>query len=422
MSTSTVISVEGISKKYRLGVFGGATLADDLKMKWAKVRGKPNPLAPLDVEGDSTRDGDHFWALRNLGFEVKQGEILGVIGKNGAGKSTLLKLLSQITGPTSGSIKIKGRTASLLEVGTGFHPELTGRENIFLNGAVLGMKKAEIKDKVEEIIAFSGIKHHIDTPVKRYSSGMKVRLGFAVAAHLEPEILIVDEVLAVGDAEFQRKCLGKMKDVAGSGRTILFVSHNMSSIRSLCSRVVWLSNGTVQEDGPTEEVVRNYLNNYVTSEEEIHWMDLSEAPGIEEVKLVKVALRKESTDQLLLTDQSFKIEIGFVNLGIDDGDLRVNIHLINSSDITVLASALVEGLPRENIGKLGEYTFQCEVPANLLNSDDYRVAVNFVRRGKLLWRCDDTIGFQIHNQVNSNGISFGRKIGVVRPILNWVKV
>ena len=200
-----------MKKRYRLGVIGGATLADELKVIWARILGRPNPLVPLEQEVDPQREGEHFWALRGVSFEVQEGEILGVIGKNGAGKSTLLKLLSRITIPTAGAIRIKGRTSSLLEVGTGFHPELTGRENIYLNGAILGMDQSEIERKINEIIAFSGIRHHIDTPVKRYSSGMKVRLGFAVAAHLEPEILIIDEVLAVGDAEFQRKCLGKME-------------------------------------------------------------------------------------------------------------------------------------------------------------------------------------------------------------------
>ena len=230
---STVISVEQVSKAYRLGQIGGGTLKEDFARWCAKLSGKPDPLLKIGQEHHARRMGEQFWALENVSFEVKQGEVLGIIGRNGAGKSTLLKILSQVTTPTSGRIKIKGRIASLLEVGTGFHPDLTGRENVFLNGAILGMTKAEIRKKFDEIVAFSGVEEFIDTPVKRYSSGMYVRLAFAVAAHLEPEILIVDEVLAVGDAEFQKKCLGKMQDVATGGRTVLFVSHNMAAISRL---------------------------------------------------------------------------------------------------------------------------------------------------------------------------------------------
>jgi len=422
MSAEKVISVSNISKRYRLGVLGGATLSDDLKVWWAKKRGKPNPLVTIGDEVSSTREGDHFWALRDIEFDVHKGEILGVIGKNGAGKSTLLKLLSQITGPTTGSIKARGRIASLLEVGTGFHPELTGRENIYLNGAILGMNKAEIDSRIDAIIAFSGILHHIDTPVKRYSSGMKVRLGFAVAAHLEPEILIIDEVLAVGDAEFQKKCLGKMKDISVSGRTIIFVSHNMASVRSLCTRVIWVENGMVVENGPTEVVVRNYLNNFSGHGDEISWEDGRDAPGNEELRLIHVVLRKEFPDQLLLCSHWFEIEIAFINHGISDGNLRVNIHLINGAEVLVLATALVECLPAENIGVKGEHRFSCEVPGDLLNSDDYRVAVNFVRSGKLFFRCADTIGFQIHNAVSADGFSLGKKLGVIRPKLKWRRV
>src|ERR1700741_2136106 len=252
MSTDTVIKVENVSKQYRLGMVGRGTIANDLTKWWAKVRGKEDPFLAIGEANDRTQKGnsDYVWALKDINFEVKRGEVLGIIGKNGAGKSTLLKILSQVTMPTTGEIKVKGRIASLLEVGTGFNPDLTGRDNIFLNGAILGMTKQEIKNKFDEIIDFSGVERYIDTPVKRYSSGMYVRLAFAVAAHLEPEILIVDEVLAVGDAEFQKKCLGKMKDVSGQGRTVLFVSHNMSAIRQLCTRALLLEDGHVIQDGP----------------------------------------------------------------------------------------------------------------------------------------------------------------------------
>ncbi len=229
--SNTVISVENLSKAYRLGQIGTGTLSRDINVWWAKVRGKPNPMLRLGETDHGNRDGETIWALRDVSFTVKQGEALGVIGRNGAGKSTLLKILSQVTAPTSGLVKVKGRIASLLEVGTGFHPDLTGRENTYLNGAILGMTKEEVDRKFDEIVDFSGMEQFIDTPVKRYSSGMYVRLAFAVAAHLEPEILVIDEVLAVGDAEFQKKCLGKMGDVAKGGRTVLFVSHNLTAVK-----------------------------------------------------------------------------------------------------------------------------------------------------------------------------------------------
>lgn len=259
---SIILKADNISKQYRLGKVGTGTLGDDFKRWWYKVRGKEDPFLKIGGVNDRSAKaiGDYVWALRNINFEVKQGEILGIIGKNGAGKSTLLKLLSRVTAPTTGTIKTKGRIASLLEIGTGFHPELTGRENIFMNGAVLGMNRAEIKRKLDEIIEFSGCEMYIDTPVKRYSSGMTVRLGFAVAAHLEPEILVVDEVLAVGDAEFQKKALGKMDSLSkGEGRTVLFVSHNMASIKNLCSRVIVLGNGESVFEGNTYEGVDHYL-------------------------------------------------------------------------------------------------------------------------------------------------------------------
>ena len=262
---STVIQVENLSKCYRLGSIGGGTLRADVARWLAKIQGKADPNLKIGQEHHARLMGQEFWALQGVSFEVKQGEILGVIGRNGAGKSTLLKILSRVTAPTSGEVRIKGRIASLLEVGTGFHPELTGRENIFLNGAILGMTKAEVKKKFDEIVAFSEVEEFIDTPVKRYSSGMYVRLAFAVAAHLEPEILIVDEVLAVGDADFQKKCIGKMQDVAGHGRTILFVSHNMSAVRSLCRNAAMLQDGKLLVMGAVEKITDQYLANSLDS-------------------------------------------------------------------------------------------------------------------------------------------------------------
>lgn len=257
-----ILKAENISKQYRLGQLGTGTISHDLNRAWAKLRGKEDPYLMVGDANDRSKAGgsDYVWSLKDINFEVDQGEVLGIIGKNGAGKSTLLKILSQVTTPSTGQVKVKGRIAALLEVGTGFHPDLSGRENIFLNGAILGMTKQEIKSKLDEIVEFSGVAKYLDTPVKRYSSGMTVRLGFAIAAHLEPEILIVDEVLAVGDAEFQEKCLGKMKDVSGQGRTVLFVSHNMAAIKSLCKRTLVLQNGKVAFNGNVPEGIAHYLS------------------------------------------------------------------------------------------------------------------------------------------------------------------
>lgn len=298
---TVAIRFENVSKQYRLGEVGSGTLADDLHRLWAKMLGKPDPLAMVGQVNDRearlekpTKKGtriwlgspgtnpssvDYVWALRNIGFDVGEGEIIGVIGRNGAGKSTLLKILSRVTAPTTGSIKTKGRIASLLEVGTGFHPELTGRENIFLNGAVLGMRRQEISKQLDAIIDFSGCGKYVDTPVKRYSSGMTVRLGFAVAAHLECEILVVDEVLAVGDAEFQRKCIGKMKSVTSlEGRTVIFVSHNMAAVQSLCENSIVLRKGTCSAKLPTKEAISTYLaKDRIT--ETLHTLDISDRIG-----------------------------------------------------------------------------------------------------------------------------------------------
>ncbi len=257
-----VLHIEQLSKQYRLGEIGTGSLTQDLNRFWAKVRGKEDPYSIVGQVNDRTKkaESDFVWALRDINMQIERGEVVGIIGKNGAGKSTLLKLISRITSPTIGSVKAKGRIASLLEVGTGMHPEMTARENIYLNGAILGMSHREISKKFDEIVDFAGCALYIDTPVKRYSSGMRVRLGFAVAAFLEPEIMIVDEVLAVGDAEFQKKAIGKMKEVSqGGGRTVLFVSHNMASIRNLCTRGIVLENGQVDFKGTTEESVAHYL-------------------------------------------------------------------------------------------------------------------------------------------------------------------
>ena len=286
----TVIKVEGLSKLYRLGEVGTGSLAHDINRWWHRMRGKEDPYSRVGQLNDRTRkaDGDWVWALKDINFEVKQGEVLGIIGRNGAGKSTLLKILSRVAGPTAGQVKVKGRIASLLEVGTGFHPELTGRDNIFLNGAILGMTKAEISRKLDQIVEFSGCAAYLDTPVKRYSSGMQVRLAFAVAAHLEPEVLIVDEVLAVGDAEFQKKCIGRMSEVAGEGRTVLFVSHNMQAITELCHRVLMVTQGTIAAFETPQAAIQTYLGE--TSAETSDWTRGSTAVASKGVSLLRARI------------------------------------------------------------------------------------------------------------------------------------
>lgn len=261
MSKEIVIKAENVSKLYRLGQVGTGTLSHDLKRWWAMTRGKEDPYLKIGMENDRTKksSSDLAWALKDINFEVERGDTLGIIGKNGAGKSTLLKILSRVTNPSTGSIRVNGQIASLLEVGTGFHQELTGRENVYMNGAILGMTKKEITKKFDEIVSFSGIQKYIDTPVKRYSSGMTVRLGFAVAAHLDSEVLVVDEVLAVGDAEFQKKAIGEMKNIAVSGRTVLFVSHNMPSMKALCNKGMMLRNGMVDFTGSIDDTIEKYL-------------------------------------------------------------------------------------------------------------------------------------------------------------------
>ena len=290
--SDTRLKVENISKQYRLGEVGTGTLSHDINRYWHKIRGKEDPYSIVTEVNDRLTKGssDYVWAMDNINFEVKEGEVLGIIGRNGAGKSTLLKVLSKVTGPTNGKIIINGRIGSLLEVGTGMHPELTGKENIYLNGAILGMSKAEITSKLDEIIEFAGVEKYVDTPFKRYSSGMRVRLGFAVAAFLEPEILIVDEVLAVGDAEFQKKAIGKMKEISKEGRrTVLFVSHNMGSIRSLCDRCILMDHGKVIFDGITDDCIREYLTINM-SEKHTDLLQVKERNGNGKLKFNSVEL------------------------------------------------------------------------------------------------------------------------------------
>ncbi|RCS27070.1 ABC transporter ATP-binding protein [Polaribacter sp. WD7] len=309
MKGDIILKVENLSKQYRLGTVGTGTISHDINRFFAKIRGKEDPYLKIGDSNDRSSKGtsQYVWALNDINFEVKKGEVLGIIGKNGAGKSTLLKILSKVTSPSTGSIKSRGRIASLLEVGTGFHPEMTGKENIFLNGAILGMTKKEIESKFEEIVSFSGCQRYIDTPVKRYSSGMKVRLAFAVAAHLEPDILVVDEVLAVGDAEFQKKAIGKMQDISsGEGRTVLFVSHDMAAIRSLCNRVIILSDGRVQTEGKTDFIISEYIKQSFSLTKNV----FENSKFIANVQIYVDENRKEAVSTLFIGGK-FIIEIEF---------------------------------------------------------------------------------------------------------------
>ena len=330
-----VIKAENISKQYRLGSIGTKTLANDFKRFLYSVRGKEDPFLKIGETNDRSRKGssEYVWALKDINFEVNQGEVIGIIGKNGAGKSTLLKILSRVTAPTTGQIAVNGRMASLLEVGTGFHPELSGRENVFLNGAIMGMTKTEIRRKFDEIVDFSGVERYIDTPVKRYSSGMYVRLAFAVAAHLEPEILIVDEVLAVGDAEFQKKCLGKMKDVSGQGRTVLFVSHNMGAIQSLCSKSIYLKNGTIQQIGETDKIINYYLANELKLEDNLSFSINPDLPA--SVKQVLLLNRKNEKTKSYLSGEALKFEFDIENNA--DGVFQLGIGIASALDVNIFS-------------------------------------------------------------------------------------
>lgn len=348
---TTTIEFNNISKQYRLGLVSTRTLSHDLNRWWqTSVLHKEDPYLKIGSVNDRSKaaDSEYVWALKDINFKVEQGDVVGIIGKNGAGKSTLLKLLSRVTGPTTGTIKAKGRIGSLLEVGTGFHPEMTGRENIYMNGAILGMTKAEITRKLDEIVDFSGCERYIDTPVKRYSSGMMVRLGFAVAAHLDPEILVVDEVLAVGDAEFQKKAIGKMQDVSrGEGRTVLFVSHNMASVRNLCKHGVLLENGSVKFTGGIEDVINEYLINRNI----VHQGDLMDRFGnnpLPSAYIKHVAFKGENNKEIdtAMAGEPLHIEVAFhnesnkeaiINVGVYDslGDKRLHLstEYVSSNDL-----------------------------------------------------------------------------------------
>jgi len=396
--SNIAIKVEKISKLYRLGEIGMGTISHDLTRWWYKTRGKGDPYAKLGEENkrDEIGNSEWVWAVKNISFDVFKGEVLGIIGKNGAGKSTLLKLLSRVTAPTTGIIKAKGRIASLLEVGTGFHPDLTGRENIFLNGAILGMKKNEIKSKFDEIVQFAGIERYVDTPVKRYSSGMYVRLAFAVAAHLEPEILIVDEVLAVGDAEFQKKCLGKMKDVSvKEGRTVLFVSHNMAAVKSLCTSGLVLQNGTVVYSGNQLDAVNYYQSNHNTNSCFEHTGAVDEAPGNEKIRVSKFFV-ESLKDDVISISSGLRFELFFYNYR-ENINLDVTFELISADEVTVFHRGEVVTKNRDS--KIGLYHITGSLAGNILNSGSYRLKVIFGENQRYpIFIADDLVRFEILNE------------------------
>ncbi len=411
---ATAITAEGISKRYQIGQLqsGYGTLRDSLAEAAARL-----------VHRDFHRHQDEIWALRDVSFKVGEGEVLGVIGRNGAGKSTLLKILTRITTPTEGRAEIAGRVGSLLEVGTGFHGELTGRENVFLNGSVLGMKHREIQRKFSDIVEFSGVEKFIDTPVKRYSSGMYVRLAFAVAAHLEPEILLVDEVLAVGDAEFQRRCLGRMEDFSGSGRTVLFVSHNMQTIAQLCDRTIWLDDGRVVSDGPSSEVVARYLQSGYGKTASVEWSDVEAAPGDKLVRLRRVRVFQDGeTADAVDVRRPIGIEIAFRVLR--RGKPVTPKIKVQDSQGNVAFNAMDTSAHWNEPVPPGDYVATAWIPANLLNEGLTSVQASVVTLAapKLWPHANGSVVFHVQDPGegdSARGLFTGQWKGVVRPLLEW---
>lgn len=411
------LKAENISKQYRLGQVGTGTLSHDLNRFWHKMRGKEDPYLKIGEANDRTIKGesDYVWSLRDINFEIKQGDAVGIIGRNGAGKSTLLKLLSKVTKPTTGKIYTRGRIASLLEVGTGFHPEMTGRENVFLNGAILGMTKKEISRKFDEIVDFSGVERYIDTPVKRYSSGMYVRLAFAVAAHLESEILIVDEVLAVGDADFQKKCLGKMNDVTkGDGRTILFVSHNMTAIKELCNKGILLNQGQLVYEGDIIDTVVEYQKNSEIQNKYIHEGSIETALGNENIKILEFSA-KPSQGDLLDINSGVSVKLRFFNYkpGIN---LDATFELRTYEEVAVFHTGAL--ITTNNDSETKEYCIEFDIPKNLLNAGNFYFKLIFGENQRIpLYTISNIIGFEVEN------IKLGKNMellpGVIRPELDF---
>ena len=416
----TAIRTENLSKIYRLGEIGTGTISRDLERWWAKMRGKEDPFLKIGQTNDrSTKsNSDIVYSLRDINFEIQQGEAVGIIGKNGAGKSTLLKILSRVTSPTTGKIEIKGRIASLLEVGTGFHPELTGRENIYLNGAILGMRKKEITRKLDEIIDFSGVERYIDTPVKRYSSGMYVRLAFAVAAHLESEILIVDEVLAVGDAEFQKKCLGKMNDVSKSdGRTILFVSHNMSAIKSLCQKAILLVNGSIMTNDITDNVVRKYLGG---DSEYLNFRQIDQT--IEGFNMISFGIRNKenSFNDMLAREKELVFEINYSN-HTDQKGLYFNIKMKDDEGKHFLVTTSIND---SNLVQNGtNKTAYMNIPAGFFNEGTFAIDLMVLSKNekgyKTFYNETDVLTIPLQPDQRELGTWMGKEVGLVIPTFNW---
>lgn len=419
-----MLQIENVSKQYRLGLVGTGSLLHDINRMWYKIRGKEDPYLKIGALNDRSKKSEenYVWALRDINFEVKEGEVLGIIGKNGAGKSTLLKLLSRVTAPTTGSIKSRGKIASLLEVGTGFHPELTGRENIFQNGAILGMTKTEIASKMEEIIAFSGCELFIDTPVKRYSSGMTVRLAFAVAAHLEPDILVIDEVLAVGDAEFQKKAIGKMQEISkGQGRTVLFVSHNMASVKKLCTRGLVLENGHICFTGDIEDCVEHYLkkeDRFAETEAKISW-NPEDAPGQDEFRLrsVSTVLETGEVSASFIDNQPITIVVETEILQ-PLRNMRLNFKLINEREVIVFTSS--SHLSEEVEKQPGRYLYKITIPSHLLNQGAYKINLQGGIPGqRQLLYSTKVLSFRVEKISDSGTIYSTVLPGVVAPKIDW---
>lgn len=429
--SEVVIQVDNIWKQYRLGQVGRKSLSHDINRWWHTVRGKEDPYLKIGQENDRTTKGEseYVWALQNINFSVNKGEVLGIIGRNGAGKSTLLKILSKVTSPTKGSIKINGRIASLLEVGTGFHPDLSGRDNIYLNGTILGMTKKEISSKFDEIVDFAGVERYIDTPVKRYSSGMYVRLAFAVAAHLEPEILIIDEVLAVGDAEFQKKCLGKMKDVSEKdGRTILFVSHNMDAISRLCNKAIIINNGKIGFNGNSDEGISYYLKG--DSKTSLHrtWYDAPKKPGNEYVRLLEVKTEYDDNEDSnsFLINKAIHISMVYEVLK-DNFTFTHGFNLYDNLGTHIFSSHDIEKAKANAPQSKGVYKATVTIPGNFLAEGLHIAGVAIMSYDPYIvhFHEKEAISFIVKDTIDGDtarGIYGGSMPGVVRPILKWQNV
>ncbi|PRZ20089.1 ABC transporter ATP-binding protein [Flavobacterium granuli] len=413
-----ILKAENISKQYRLGQVGTGTLSHDLNRWWCQLRGKEDPYLKIGDTNDRSTKGesDYVWALQDINFEVERGEVLGIIGKNGAGKSTLLKILSKVTAPTTGSIKSRGRIASLLEVGTGFNGEMTGRENIFLNGAILGMTKREIASKLDEIIAFSGCERYIDTPVKRYSSGMTVRLAFAVAAFLEPEILVIDEVLAVGDAEFQKKAIGKMQDISrGEGRTVLFVSHNMAAVKSLCTRGMVLEHGKVKFDGAIDEAVSYYLSG---ESEVMNKKVFDEDYNNEVFQLNEISLRSKGQTYEESLSENLPIELHTkLQLRSEQSDrYHVTYHLYNEMGEAMFSFS---NFQTTNL-KTGDNNLICTIPASFFQPGQYFLSLFIIEdKRQAIFVEKNIISFTVVDGERELGVYMGKEPGYIKPQFEW---